>query len=105
MSDAVDGPAHVLLPRKFLAVRHIAIGTGAGAASGCALTASIEDSKGKPLARAQQDFSTVQAPWIAIPLRGLEPGSYTLRLRMLEAKGACCSEWTQPIEAVTGPLD
>jgi hypothetical protein len=105
MFDGIDAPAHVLLPRKLLAVRYSAIGTGTGAAGGCTVAASIEDSKGKPLARAQQNFSTAQSPCIAIPLQGLEPGSYTLRLRILDPKGACCSEWTQPISGHAGPLD
>ncbi len=103
MFDVVDAPTHVLLPRGLLAVRYSVIGTGGVEAGSYSVAVSIEKSKGKPLARTQQNL--LQSPWIAIPLQGVEPGIYNLRMRILDAKGACCSEWAQPISVHAGPFE
>ena len=102
MIDTVDAPMNVLLPRGLLAVRYSAIGTAGGRAAGYAVEAAIEDSTGKSIARTQQDL--LPSAWIAISMKGMEPRIYTLRLRVLDAKGAICSEWAQPIHAHAGPL-
>ena len=96
----MDAPHHVLLPRNTLAVPFNVM-EGASRNS-YVVVAAVETAKGKVLTETRQDLREPHR--VVLPLRGIEPGSYTLRLTLLDATGKQCSESTEPIMMHGGPL-
>lgn len=54
------------------------------------------------LAKARQHLGEPHR--VTLPIRGIEPGAYTLRVTLLDAAGKPCSESAQPITMHAGPL-
>jgi len=98
----LDAPRHVLAPRRTLAFTFDMIGTGAVAKGSHTVLATLAGADGAVCAEARQDLSDSQR--IALPLPGIEPGTYTLRLAIRDASGKMCSESSQPVTIHPGPL-
>jgi hypothetical protein len=98
----VESPRHVLLPRKTLAFAFDVIGTGAVAKGTHTVAATLEAAGGAVRADARQDLAEPHR--MVLPLSGAEPGSYTLRLTIRDARGSKCSESALPLTTHAGPL-
>jgi len=98
----LDAPRHVLAPRRTLAFTFDMIGTGAVAKGSHAVLATLAGADGAVCAEARQDLSDSQR--VALPLVGIEPGTYMLRLAIRDAAGKTCSESSQPVTIHPGPL-
>jgi hypothetical protein len=98
----LDAPRHALLPRRTLALAFDAIGMGAVTAGSHTIVATLEAADGTARAEVRQDL--LDRLQIALPLSGIEPGTYQLRLRICDTAGKTCSELSQPITLHPGPL-
>jgi hypothetical protein len=78
------------------------IGTGAVAKGSHTVVGSLEQPDHTVRAEARQDLTS--PPRMVLPLTGLEPGTYTLRVTIRDAQGRNCSEVAQTITAHAGPL-
>jgi hypothetical protein len=99
---ALDAPRHLLTPRRALAFDFDVMGTGAVAKGSHTVEAALEAAGGEVRAAARQDLS--ELPRMALPLLGIEPGGYQLRLAIVDAAGKTCSELSQPVTIHAGPL-
>jgi hypothetical protein len=95
-------PHHILLPRRTLDFDFDVIGTGDIEKGSHTLVAALEGAGGALRAESRQDLNDSQR--MVLPLSAIEPGAYTLRLIIQDAKGKQCSESTQPVTAHAGPL-
>jgi hypothetical protein len=98
----IDAPRQVLLPCSNLAFGFDVIGIGTVAKGSHTIGASLESASSILGAETRQDLTEPQRLALRLPL--LDPGAYTLRLIVRDAKGEKCSELTQPIAAHAGPL-
>jgi hypothetical protein len=98
----MDAPRHVLLPRRTLAFAFDLIGTGAVATGSHTVAATLEGAGEAVRAEARQDLADPHR--MALRLPALDPGAYTLRLRIRDTEGKKCSELAQPVTAHAGPL-
>ena len=78
------------------------IGTGAVVKGSHTVAAALEGPGSAIRAEARQDLADPHQ--MALPLPAIEPGAYTLRLTIWDAKGRKCSELIQPVTAHAGPL-
>ena len=102
MLAAVDAPAHVLLPRCSLTMGFEAAGMATVCQGSHRIIADLEATGQAIRAHVEQDLAAGHG--IIIPCLGVEPGVYTLRLTIHDARGRQCSQWTQPITFHAGPL-
>ena len=102
MLSGLDAPGHVLLPRRTLDVAFELVGAGDVAKGSHTVAATLEQTNHTVRAEARQDLTS--SPRMALPLPKLDPGEYTLRLTIRDAKGNNCSELAQPVVATAGPL-
>lgn len=98
----IDAPRHVLLPRRTLAFAFDVIGTAAVDKGSHTVSASLAGAMEAVHAQARQDLA--EPHLMVLPLRGLEPGVYTLRVTILDSTDKKCSELAQPLTAHSGPL-
>jgi hypothetical protein len=98
----MDAPRQVLLPRRTLAFNFDAIGTATVVKGSHNITATLEGPGGTARAEVCQDLMNPRQ--LALPLSAVVPGAYTLRLKIQDARGKTCSELTQPVTALPGPL-
>jgi hypothetical protein len=75
---------------------------GAVAKASHTVLTSLVSTGGKVRAEAQQDLAEPHRITLAMP--GVEPGDYSLRLKIREASGKECSQSTQRITLHPGPL-
>lgn len=98
----IDVPHHVLLPRQMLAFPFEVIGSGNVVKGSHAVVAELEGPGKRVCAEVRQDL--VEPYLMTLPLSGIEPGAYTLRLTIRNAEDKVRSELTQSITAHPGPL-
>jgi hypothetical protein len=98
----MDAPHHLLLPGRTLAFGFDVVGTRPLAKGSYSVTATLNGPTGAVCAEARQDLADPHR--IALPVSAVEPGAYTLRLTLLDAAGKTCSESTQPLTMLAGPL-
>jgi len=100
--ESATGLGLVLLPSEPLAFELRILGTAGVIQGSYTVNAALEDAKGTIHAQAQRDWT--DARWMILPMAEVESGTYSLRFVVRDAKGASCSEWTQPLTAFAGPL-
>lgn len=98
----VEAPRHVLLPDSSFGFDLDVLGTATVAKGSHVVLARLEASDGKINAEARQDLAEPHR--VAIPLQGVEPGDYTLRVTITDAAGKECSQEKQPVTLHPGPL-
>ncbi len=98
----MDAPRHVLLPCRTLTFGFDAIGTLSVAKGSHTVAAALEAAGGAVRAEARQDLADPHR--MTLPLPAIDPGVYTLRLTIRDARGKRCSQWTQSVTAHAGPL-
>jgi hypothetical protein len=66
------------------------------------ISATLEGAGGVPAAQVRQDLT--EGNRLTLPLTALAAGNYTLRLAIQDAAGKTCSQQTQALSALAGPL-
>ncbi|MGA2032329.1 MAG: hypothetical protein ABSG68_08750 [Thermoguttaceae bacterium] len=99
----LQAPRFVLLPRRELALTFDVAGANAVSKGSHAINVALATVEGAVRAEAQQDLALGNR--IAIALSAIQPGVYTLRATIRNAKDQPCSQWTHPITLLAGPLD
>jgi hypothetical protein len=98
----LEAPRRMLLPCRSLALTFDVAGRMAVSKGSHRITAALETAEGAVRAEAQQDLAAGSR--IAIALPAIQPGVYTLRATISDAKDRRCSQWTHPITVLAGPL-
>lgn len=98
----IEAPRHILLPDSSLGFDLDVLGTTAVAKGSHVVLARLEASDGRTNAEARQDLAEPRR--VALSLQGVEPGDYTLRVRIVDAAGKECSQAKQPVTLHPGPL-
>jgi hypothetical protein len=99
---ALDAPRYVLLPCRTLVCNFELMGMNDAVKGRYFISAMLEGAGGAPAAQVRQDLT--EGNRLALPLAALAPGDYTLRLAIQDAAGKTCSQQTQDIAALAGPL-
>jgi hypothetical protein len=98
----MDAPHHVLLSRDTLAFPFEVLGATAATKGGYTVRARLEGSRGAVRAETRQDLADPYR--IVLPVSGVQPGAYNLKLTLLDSKGETCSESEQTVAMHAGPL-
>jgi len=98
----MEAPSQVLLPCRVLSFQFNTIGAIPAARGSYLVSATLETASGAIRAQSRQDLA--DAHRIVLPLTGIKPEVYTLRLRLLDAAGKRCSSIDQVIRLFKGPL-
>jgi len=99
---SLDAPHHALTPRPMLPFAFDVIGTGSEAKGRHTVIATLESADGAVQAESRQDLSAPH--YMALPVTGIRPGTYCLRLELQDAAGKRCSNVSQSVTMHAGPL-
>lgn len=102
--DGVNAPRFILLPQKQLVINLNIIGAVNVTKGNYFLSATLEDPKGKICAQSRTDLAESSSVAVLSVPQSIKPGTCVLHLRILDSKGAVCSDWVQEVTALNGPL-